>query len=186
MLVAEICCLCARELRLVREGASVDFSFFTSLPIWVKWFLLALAFFFIELLHTAWVLVWFGFAALGAMMVAVFFPDQVVIQMAIFFILTTASIAVYFMFFKPPPPPPPHPPGVGKEVLSVEKIDNHSFTGAIHYGGRAWNARSYDDNVVIEPGQRTLIIDWEINKAVVKPIPKRKVAAQEGSDGNPG
>jgi membrane protein implicated in regulation of membrane protease activity len=152
----------------------LDFSFFASLPIWVKWFLLALGFFFIELLHAAWVLVWFGIAALGAALVAVFFPHALVIQIATFFVLTAVAVGVYFGVIKnDTPPPPPPPDGVGKEVPCVEKIDNHNFTGAIRYGSRDWNAKSYDDDVVIENGQRVIIIRWEVATAVVRPIPKR-------------
>lgn len=152
----------------------MDFSFFSSLDIWVKWFLLAIAFFFVELLHSAWVLLWFGSGALGAAIVAYFFPNAVAYQMIAFFVVSVSLIVVYFTFFKPPPPPPPPPPGVGKEVLCVEDIDNHEFKGAVKYAGRAYNARSYDDDVTINTGERVKIIEWEGNKIIVKPIPRKK------------
>ncbi len=151
----------------------MDGSFFASLHIWVKWFLLGLGFFFIELLHAAWVLVWFGFGALAAALVAYFFPNAVPYQMATFFITSILLIAAYFLFFKPPPPPPPPKPGVGKEVICVEKIDNHAFKGAVKFAGRDYNARSHDDDVVIEEGKRVKIIGWEGNKIIVEPIARK-------------
>ena len=63
---------------------------------------------------------------------------------------------------------------IGKECIVTEQIDNIKGTGAVVAGGKTWTARSYSDDVVIEPETRACVKSIEGVKAVVKPVHKEE------------
>jgi membrane protein implicated in regulation of membrane protease activity len=48
---------------------------------------------------------------------------------------------------------------VGEQALVLERIANDEATGVARIGGEMWTARSYDDDRVIEPGERVHVIE---------------------------
>jgi membrane protein implicated in regulation of membrane protease activity len=47
---------------------------------------------------------------------------------------------------------------VGKDALVLERICNSEGVGCVKIDGEIWTARSYDEDEVIEPGQRVQVL----------------------------
>jgi membrane protein implicated in regulation of membrane protease activity len=48
---------------------------------------------------------------------------------------------------------------VGSNAIVVERIANDEGVGCVRIGGEVWTARSYDDDEVIEAGQRVQVVE---------------------------
>jgi len=155
-------------------------TFFVKIvPVWAKWLMLAVGFFLIELMHASWVILWFGLGALFAALVALFFPQAIPYQVITFFVASSllflfARRITLALFFPEGKVEKFDPGTIGKEVLCVEDIDNHNSKGAVRLYGVPWNARSNDDEVIIQSGQRVEIIRQEGNTIIVHPVKKQK------------
>jgi membrane protein implicated in regulation of membrane protease activity len=57
---------------------------------------------------------------------------------------------------------------VGKSGLVLERVT--SQTGRVKLSGEVWSARTFDDNVVVEPGQKIGVAEIDGATAVVYPI----------------
>ncbi|MGA2470217.1 MAG: NfeD family protein [Solirubrobacteraceae bacterium] len=58
---------------------------------------------------------------------------------------------------------------IGQEALVVERIANHEAVGTVKIGGEVWTARSFDDDRVIEPGERVEVVEIRGATALVLP-----------------
>ena len=56
---------------------------------------------------------------------------------------------------------------IGRDGKVIEKIDNFNQTGAVLLSGQEWTARSYNDNEVIEPGERVTVKEIKGVKLIV-------------------
>ena len=82
---------------LIAQLTELFDSFFGNevVPGIVKWGAIAVALLFVELLHRAWMIVWFSLGALSAGIVSIFVPDSLVIQFGIFFVVSAGSLATF-------------------------------------------------------------------------------------------
>jgi membrane protein implicated in regulation of membrane protease activity len=48
---------------------------------------------------------------------------------------------------------------VGRDAVVVERIANGEGSGCAKIGGEVWTARAFDDDRVIEPGERVQVIE---------------------------
>jgi membrane protein implicated in regulation of membrane protease activity len=48
---------------------------------------------------------------------------------------------------------------VGRPAVVVERIENHEGVGCVRIDGEVWTARSYDDDEVIERGERVQVVE---------------------------
>ena len=48
---------------------------------------------------------------------------------------------------------------VGRSAMVTQRISNDDGTGCVKLEGETWTARAYDEDVVIEPGQRVHVIE---------------------------
>ena len=59
--------------------------------------------------------------------------------------------------------PPPIRTGaaalIGRPALVLERIANHEGVGCVKIGGEVWTARSYDDDQVIDAGERVEVVE---------------------------
>jgi membrane protein implicated in regulation of membrane protease activity len=59
--------------------------------------------------------------------------------------------------------PPPIRTGaaalVGKPAIVLERIANHEGVGCVRIGGEVWTARSYDEDEVIDAGERVEVVE---------------------------
>ena len=56
---------------------------------------------------------------------------------------------------------------IGRDGKVIERIDNFNQTGAVLLSGQEWTARSYNDNEVIEPGERVTVKEIKGVKLIV-------------------
>lgn len=59
---------------------------------------------------------------------------------------------------------------VGKEGKVIETVDNHNQKGAVLINGLQWTARSSDDNVIINEGERVTVEEITGVRAIVQPV----------------
>ena len=57
---------------------------------------------------------------------------------------------------------------IGRTAVCTERIDNLAATGAVQLGGVVWSARSADDSVTVEPGERVTVRAIEGVKLIVE------------------
>ncbi len=165
-----------------------DFFVEGGVPIWVKWLMLGGAFFFIELMHGAWVVLWFGFGAFAAMLVSVLFPEAVPYQVGTFFAVSSLLVGFArpitdrWLHNGPHQPKEPMDDFIGKETYCTEEIDNHKSKGAISFKGSFWNALSFNDDIAIRDGERVKIVDRNGLTLIVEPV-RRKESGKEDIQG---
>jgi len=58
---------------------------------------------------------------------------------------------------------------VGQNALVVERIANREAVGTVKIGGEVWTARSFDDDRVIEAGERVEVVEIRGATALVLP-----------------
>ena len=57
---------------------------------------------------------------------------------------------------------------IGRTAVCTERIDNLAATGAVQLSGVVWSARSADDSVTVEPGERVTVRAIEGVKLIVE------------------
>ena len=48
---------------------------------------------------------------------------------------------------------------VGRDAVVLERIANHEGVGCVRIGGEVWTARSYDEDEVIDAGERVQVVE---------------------------
>src|SRR5271155_687487 len=69
--------------------------------------------------------------------------------------------------------PPPMRTGaaalVGRRAIVLERIANDEGVGCVKIDGEVWTARSYDEDQILEPGQRVDVVEIRGATALVMP-----------------
>ena len=69
--------------------------------------------------------------------------------------------------------PPPIRTGaaalVGRRAIVLERIANDEGVGCVKIDGEVWTARSYDEDQILEPGQRVEVVEIRGATAMVMP-----------------
>jgi len=58
---------------------------------------------------------------------------------------------------------------VGRRAIVLERIANDEGVGCVRIDGEVWTARSYDEDQVIEPGQKVDVVEIRGATAMVMP-----------------
>jgi membrane protein implicated in regulation of membrane protease activity len=58
---------------------------------------------------------------------------------------------------------------VGRRAVVLERIANDEGVGCVKIDGEVWTARSYDDDQILEPGQRVDVVEIRGATAMVMP-----------------
>jgi membrane protein implicated in regulation of membrane protease activity len=58
---------------------------------------------------------------------------------------------------------------VGQRALVIERIANREGLGTVKIGGEVWTARSFDEDEVIDPGERVEVVEIRGATALVMP-----------------
>jgi len=58
---------------------------------------------------------------------------------------------------------------VGRRAIVLERIANDEGVGCVKIDGEVWTARSYDDDQIIEPGERVDVVEIRGATAMVMP-----------------
>jgi membrane protein implicated in regulation of membrane protease activity len=48
---------------------------------------------------------------------------------------------------------------IGKRAIVLERIANHEGVGCVKIDGEVWTARAYDEDAVIEAGERVEVVE---------------------------
>ncbi len=150
-------------------------SFFGNeiVPGIVKWGAIAVALLFVELLHRAWMIVWFSLGALSAGIVSIFFPDSLVIQFGIFFVVSAGSLAsfVYHRHQEEARKPRDSIITTGRKVRCTAEI-NGTGEGLVLVDGISYKARSEIPGLVVKQDEWVEVCGFDLDEltALVKPI----------------
>ncbi len=130
---------------------------------WVLWLLAGIAFAVGEMATTSFFLAPFAGGAFAAALIALLGLGSVAA------ILTFAIVTIVLLAFVRPiarrhlSTPPEIRTGtaalVGREVMVLERIANDEGVGCVRIGGEVWTARAYDDDVVIEAGEKVQVME---------------------------
>jgi membrane protein implicated in regulation of membrane protease activity len=130
---------------------------------WVIWLLLGIAFAVGEMATTGFFLAPFaGGAFVAALLAAIGVGGGAAI---VAFILVTL---ILFLFVRPIARrhlsvPPELRTGtaalIGQDALVLERIANDEGVGTVRIGGEVWTARSYDEDRIIEAGERVQVME---------------------------
>jgi membrane protein implicated in regulation of membrane protease activity len=130
---------------------------------WVLWLIAAVVLAAAEVANTSFFLFPFSIGAFGAALVALLGAGTP-IAVVVFAVLTAVSFAVVRPIARRRLAAPPHlrtgtAALVGKRAIVLERIVNDEGVGAVRLDGEIWTARSYDDDVVIDPGTRVHVME---------------------------
>jgi membrane protein implicated in regulation of membrane protease activity len=136
---------------------------------WLYWMIAAGALTAGEIITTSFFLGPIAVAALLAAVVALA-GGGVALQLVVFAVVAIASLAV----LRPIARRHLHMPAqlrtgtaalVGARALVLERVDVHG--GSVKIGGEIWTARAYDDDAVMEPGERVDVMKIDGATALV-------------------
>ena len=140
---------------------------------WVIWLLVACAFAIAEMLTVGFFVIWFGVAALIALVFSLIFPSLVVAQVAIWGI---SSLILVLLTKKFADKVTSHsvPTNVysviGKKANVVIEINGEKATGQVKVDGDVWSAKTEEFNAVIPVGSVVEVLKVDGVKLVVKKI----------------
>lgn len=133
------------------------------MQVWIYWLIISLIFFIIEMLVPSFFFMWFGIGAIGGA-IAAFLHVHIYLQIAIFVVIS-AILAILSQkifkkyFFKNPEKniQTNVDKFVGKQLITLEEINNIKETGKVKIDGVLWKTRSTDDNTIIKKGKEIIV-----------------------------
>jgi membrane protein implicated in regulation of membrane protease activity len=138
---------------------------------WVLWLIAAVAFAAVEVVNTSFYLFPFSIGAAGAAVVALAGAGTP-IAIVVFAVLTAVSFGVVRPIARRHLSTPPQirtgtAALIGRNAIVLERIANDEGVGCVRIDGEVWTARSYDEDVVIEPGARVSVMEIKGATALV-------------------
>jgi membrane protein implicated in regulation of membrane protease activity len=126
-----------------------------------------------EIATTGFFLAPFAVGAFAAMLAALLGAGDT-IQLVTFAVLTLACFALVRPIarrhmYTPPQIRTGAAALVGRSAIVLERIANDEATGSVRLEGEVWTARAYDDDLVLEPGQRVQVVEIRGATALVAP-----------------
>ena len=141
------------------------------MEMWAIWLIISGLFFIGEIITVGFLLFWFGFGALIAMVVS-FFTSNIIIQTVVFLITSVILLLITKPFVKKFVNKEPSIVTnayniVGKKAIVIEDIDNIQNKGLIRVGSEVWSAKCETDEKVPKDTEVT-ITDIKGVKAIIK------------------
>ena len=143
------------------------------MSVWVNWLIVAGFFAILEMVTVGFLVIWIGVGALAAMVYSIFFPEQIIVQIAIWVVASTILILSTKKLtdrIKPAPTKTNVYSIIGKRASVIQAIDDVKSTGQIKVGGDVWSAKAENYEEVIPEGTTVEIVSIEGVKAVVKKV----------------
>jgi membrane protein implicated in regulation of membrane protease activity len=138
---------------------------------WVLWVVIACVFGFGELHTNGLFLAPFALGALLAALLSVAGAGSLVVTVAFFASALGVLLVLRPLAVKHRRSTPAIRTGtaalVGKPAVVLERIANHEGMGSVKIGGEVWTARAYDEDDVIETGQRVEVVEIKGATALV-------------------
>ena len=140
---------------------------------WIIWLIIACFFIGLEVFTSGFFVIWFGIAALFALIFSLVFPEVIIGQAIVWFIFSvililltkkfadkvtssTTSTNVYSV--------------IGKKANVIAEINGEKATGQIKVDGDIWAAKTEEFNEIIPVGTVVEILKIDGVKVVVKKI----------------
>ena len=141
------------------------------MEMWAIWLIISGLFFIGEIITVGFLLFWFGFGALIAMVVSLF-TSNIIIQTVVFLITSVILLLITKPFVKKFVNKEPSIVTnayniVGKKAIVIEDIDNIQDKGLIRVGSEVWSAKCETDENVPKDTEVT-VTDIKGVKAIVK------------------
>jgi membrane protein implicated in regulation of membrane protease activity len=130
---------------------------------WVLWLVAAVVLAVAEVVNTSFYLFPFSIGAGGAALVALAGAGTP-IAIVVFAVLTALSFGIVRPIARRHLSTPPQirtgtAALIGRGAIVLERIANDEGVGCVRIDGEVWTARSYDEDVVIEPGARVNVME---------------------------
>lgn len=158
---------------LIAQLTELFDSFFGSkaLPGIVKWGAIAVALLFVELLHRAWMVLWFALGALSAGAASYFFPDNLIVQFGVFFSVSAIALAA-FAYHRHQDEKKRAPHTVipsGRKVRCTAEI-NGAGDGLVLVDGVSYKARLEAPGLSVKPDEWVEVCGFDVDEltALVK------------------
>ena len=138
------------------------------LPQALKWLVIGGIFLFTELIHRAWMIIWFVAGATSAALVALFFPSAILAQVAVFFGVTGVSLGVFVYIRTSHAPDLKAPPVIpqGRKVRVVEEI-NGAGGGLVSIDGVTYKAQFENSEQPAKSGEWVMTAGFDPDELVV-------------------
>jgi membrane protein implicated in regulation of membrane protease activity len=143
---------------------------FLTANAWILWICVIVMFLVIEAATVGLTSIWFAVGGLAAM-IASLFGAGMAVQFICFLIVSIVALIVTKPLAKRFSAEHQHTNAdmiIGMEGFVSERIDNIAGTGAVSVGGKMWTARSTDDKVIFQSGNKVVTIRIEGVKLIVK------------------
>ena len=119
---------------------------------WSIWLIIAGIFFIGEIMTVGFLLFWFGFGSLAAMIVS-FFTTNIIIQTSVFLIISVLLLLITKPFVKKFVDKKPTVITnayniIGKKAIVLEDIDPIQSKGLVKIGTETWSAESEEDEKI--------------------------------------
>jgi membrane protein implicated in regulation of membrane protease activity len=133
------------------------------MDVWVLWLIAAVVLAGVEVVNTSFYLFPFSIGAAGAALVALAGAGTP-IAIVVFAVLTALSFGIVRPIARRHLSTPPQirtgtAALIGRNAIVLERIANDEGVGCVRIDGEVWTARSYDEDVVIEPGARVNVME---------------------------
>src|SRR3954451_18722754 len=130
---------------------------------WVLWLIAAVLLAGAEVVNTSFYLFPFSIGAAGAALVALLGAGTP-IAIVVFVLLTAVGFGVLRPIARRHLSTPPQirtgaAALIGRSAVVLERIANDEGVGCVRLDGEVWTARSYDEDIVIEPGVRVNVME---------------------------
>ena len=141
------------------------------MEMWAIWLIISGLFFIGEIITVGFLLFWFGFGALIAMVVSLF-TSNIIIQTVVFLITSVILLLITKPFVKKFVNKEPSIVTnayniVGKKAIVIEDIDNIQNKGLIRVGSEVWSAKCETDEKVPKDTE-VKVTDIKGVKAIIK------------------
>lgn len=141
---------------------------------WQIWLIISGVCFIIEMATVGFFIFWFGIGAMLSMVVSLFFPENILLQLAVFLV---SSIILLFLtkpllnrFTKKEKTLETNAYSIiGKNGIVIQNINWETGKGQVRVSNEVWSAK-VSDKSMIEKGTEIKVVKIDGVKAVVEPI----------------
>lgn len=138
----------------------------------IAWLVILVVLVIVELMTMGLTTIWFAGGALAGLILALVGAPlwlQIVVALVVSVILLFFTRPIAVKYFNKDRVRTNAESLIGRAAVVIGEIDNLRNIGQVNVGGQEWSARSYAEDVIIEPGTVVEILSISGVKLIVKP-----------------
>ncbi|MBQ0005772.1 MAG: NfeD family protein [Clostridiales bacterium] len=138
----------------------------------IAWLVILVVLVIVELMTMGLTTIWFAGGALAGLILALVGAPlwlQIVVALVVSVILLFFTRPIAVKYFNKDRVRTNAESLIGRAAVVIGEIDNLHNIGQVNVGGQEWSARSYAEDVIIEPGTVVEILSISGVKLIVKP-----------------